>query len=121
MSNKKFSLTDRAKSFQYAFQGLAIFFRTQHNAWIHVSAAVFAILAGFYLEINKAEWLWIILAITLVFIAEMMNTAIEFLCDHISTEIHPQIKKVKDVAAASVLIASIAAIVIGLLVFLPHF
>lgn len=55
----------------------------------------------------------------MVFITEMLNTAIEFLSDFVSPGIHPQIKKVKDVSAAAVLIASIGAIVIGIIVFLP--
>lgn len=121
MNDKKFNLRERRKSFGYAFQGIATFFRTQHNAWIHVVAALLAVLTGFYLEINRNGWLWIILAIALVFITEMLNTAIEFLCDHISPEIHPNIKKVKDIAAAAVLIASLTAIAIGVIIFLPEF
>lgn len=121
MSTKKFSLSDRIKSFTYAFEGLATFFKTQHNAWIHVVAGVFALALGFLFSITSNEWCWIVMAIAMVFITEMLNTAIEFLCDMISTEIHPQIKKVKDVSAAAVLIAATAAVVIGLMIFRPYF
>lgn len=119
--NKKFSTKARLKSFYYAFQGLKLFFQTQHNAWIHAVSAIVVILLGFLFNINTTEWCWLIVAIAMVFITEMLNTAIEFLCDFVSSEIHPQIKKVKDVSAAAVLIASVAAVAIGLILFLPKF
>jgi len=119
MSDKKFSITDRIKSFGFAFEGIAVFFKTQHNAWIHLLAAIMAVAAGFYFRIASEEWCWIVTAIALVFITEMFNTAIEFLCDAVSPEIHPQIKKVKDVSAAAVLLSSIAAVVIALVIFSP--
>ncbi len=119
--NKPFSLKDRAKSVSYAWEGLVTFFRTQHNAWIHVAAAAGVILLGFWLDVTEGEWCWIVMAITLVFISELFNTALEFLTDLASPDLHPLAKKVKDVAAAAVLIAAIGAIAIGVLVFLPYF
>ena len=115
----KFSITNRFRSFGYAFEGLILFFKTQHNAWIHAAAAICAIALGFYLKIDKAEWCCIIFAISLVFVTEMLNTAIEFLCDHVSPDIHPQIKKVKDISAAAVMVAAITAVITGLVIFLP--
>ncbi len=114
-------MKDRAKSFSYAWEGISTFFRTQHNAWIHLAAAAGVIVLGFWLDVTKGEWCWIVAAITLVFICELFNTALEFLTDLASPEIHPLAKKVKDVAAAAVLIAAIGAISIGLLIFLPYF
>jgi diacylglycerol kinase len=119
MSDKKFSTADRIKSVSYVFQGLRTFFQTQHNAWIHVLISIVVIASGFYLGLNENEWVWIIITIVIVFITEMLNTSIEFLSDFISPEIHPLIKKVKDVSAAAVLVASIGAIVIGLIIFIP--
>lgn len=119
--NKKFSTNARFKSFYFAFQGLKLFFKTQHNAWIHAVSALIVIVLGFLLKINSAEWCWLIVAISMVFITEMLNTAIEFLCDFVSPEIHPQIKKIKDVSAAAVLIAALAAVAIGMIIFLPKF
>lgn len=119
--NKKFSTNARFKSFYFAFQGLKLFFKTQHNSWIHAVSALMVIVFGFLLKINSTEWCWLIIAISMVFITEMLNTSIEFLCDFVSPEIHPQIKKIKDVSAAAVLIASFAAIAIGLIIFLPKF
>jgi diacylglycerol kinase len=118
-NNKPFSITDRIKSFGFAIEGVITFFKTQHNALIHIVAATVVIVLGFVLKANCNEWCWLIIAIAMVIITEMLNTAIEFLCDVVSPEIHPQIKKVKDVSAAAVLIASIAAVAIGLIVFLP--
>lgn len=120
MENKKpFRISDRIKSFGYALEGIGVFFRTQHNAWIHLFAAIVVVILGFVLEVDNPEWYWLILAIAMVFITEMFNTAIEFLTDIASPEIHPKAKMVKDIAAAAVLIASIAAIAIGLIIFLP--
>lgn len=120
MSGKKFSIGDRIKSFSFALQGLAAFFRTQHNAWIHALAAGLAVAAGFYFRIGAHDWCWIVAAIALVFMAELFNTALEFLCDVVSPEIHPTIKKVKDISAAAVLIAALAAVVVGTIVFWPY-
>jgi len=118
--NKPFKFSDRLKSFDYAFQGLKTFFLTQHNAWVHCLAAVLAITLSYVLHINITEWLFVIFAIGLVFITEMLNTAIEFLCDAITLETHPRIKKVKDVSAAAVLLASVVAAIIGLIIFIPR-
>ena len=117
--NKKFSTKARFKSFYFAFQGLKVFFKTQHNAWIHAVSALIVFIVGFVLKASSTEWCWLIVAISMVFITEMLNTAIEFLCDFVSPEIHPQIKKIKDVSAAAVLIASFAAVAIGMIIFLP--
>lgn len=117
--NKPFSIRDRVKSFGFAIQGGITFFQTQHNTWIHLLVATIVVVFGFIMEINTNEWCWIIIVIALVMITEMLNTAIEFLCDLVSPEIHPQIKKVKDVAAGAVLIAVLAAIIIGAIIFMP--
>lgn len=115
----KFSIRARFKSFTYAMEGVRSFFRTQHNAWIHVVAAMAAVAAGWWYQLNSNEWCWIIIAIVLVFVTEMTNTAIEFLSDFVSPAIHPQIKKVKDISAAAVLFAAVGAVIIGCIVFLP--
>lgn len=71
--------------------------------------------------LSRAEWLWIIVAITLVWCAEAFNTALEQLADALHPENHPGIGRAKDVAAAAVLTAAVGAAVIGMLVFVPHF
>jgi diacylglycerol kinase len=119
INNKPFSFSARLKSVGYAFQGIVVFFKTQHNALIQVVAAIVVIILGFVLKVNTTEWCLLIFTIGLVFITEMLNTAIEFLTDLASPEIHPLAKKVKDVAAGAVLIAAIAAAVIGGIILLP--
>ena len=118
-NNKPFRFGDRIKSFKFAIEGVISFFKTEHNAWIHCVAAVAVVCAGFILKIDKYEWCWIIISIALVFIFEMINTAIEIICDVVSPEINPQIKRIKDIAAGAVLVASLAAVAIGLIIFVP--
>lgn len=113
------TLRKRLLSFRYAFQGIADLLRSQPNARIHLAAAIFAIGAGFYWHINRMEWALIILCITLVIALEAINTALEYLTDLVSPGAHPLAGKVKDVAAAAVLIAAIGAVLVGLLIFLP--
>lgn len=119
MSKEKFSLSKRIKSFRFAFAGLKTLFKEEHNSWIHLIAAIGIIIAGIVLEISFMEWIAITIAIGLVFTLEIMNTAIENIADFVSPEKHSAIKKIKDLAAAGVLVSSITAIVIGTIVFLP--
>lgn len=119
--SRPFSFKRRIKSFQFAFEGLATFFKTQPNAWIHLFSAMLVCVAGFYFQLNKLEWFMVITAITLVFITEMINTAIEFLCDKVEPSIDPQIKRIKDISAAAVLLSAIIACMIGGIVFIPKF
>ena len=116
-----FSLRDRIKSFDYSIQGVVMFFKNEHNARIHAVAAVSVIALGWYCKLNRMEWCWITLAIGFVILAEMLNTAIEYLTDLVSPEMHPLAKKTKDVASGSVLIAAVMAVVIGLFIFIPKF
>ncbi|NEL61332.1 diacylglycerol kinase family protein, partial [Escherichia coli] len=93
---------------------------SQHNAWIHAIATFAVIVAGLFFGLTKAEWCWIILAITSVWTAETLNTAFEFLTDVASPEYHPVAGKAKDVAAGAVLITAIGAALIGLVIMGPY-
>ena len=117
--SEKFSIKKRIDSFSYAIKGLKLFFKTQHNSWIHIVATILAVTLGFYLKLNSTEWLAIIFVSGLVFVTEIINTAIEYLTDHVSPQYHEQAGKVKDLAAAAVLFASIIAVITALIVFLP--
>jgi diacylglycerol kinase len=117
-AKQPFSLRARVKSFAFAFQGIITFFKHEHNARIHALAAIFVIGLGFYVKLTQSEWCWITLAIGLVFITEMLNTAIEYLTDLTSPEIHPLAKKTKDVASGAVLISALVALAIGLVIFI---
>lgn len=110
----------RLQSFAYALQGLVQLLRTQPNARTHLLATLLVCGAGVYFGLSRAEWLWITVAITLVWISEAFNTALEQLADVLHPEQHPGIGRAKDMAAAAVLIAAVGAAVIGMLVFVPH-
>jgi diacylglycerol kinase (ATP) len=116
----KFGIGARLNSIGYALEGVATLIRTQHNTWIHLAATIAVISAGLYFGISNNEWLALIFAIALVWCAEALNTAFEFLCDVASPDFHPKVKQAKDVAAAAVLFASLAAVAVGLIVFGPR-
>jgi diacylglycerol kinase (ATP) len=117
---RMFSLQDRVKSFGYALRGLGFMLRTQHNAWIHLAATAAVVVMGLALQIAALDWRWLVLAIALVWVAEIVNTAFEHLCDVVQPEFHISVKTAKDVAASAVLAAAIAAAIIGVMVFWPY-
>ena len=111
----------RILSFKYAFWGIETLFRETPNAVIQLVAAIAAILSGLFFHITNAEWLILILSIGGVLTMETINSALENLSDYASKkEMHPTIRKVKDLSAAAVLIMAIAALAIGLVIFLPR-
>jgi len=116
----RFTLTGRLRSVGHALRGILLMLRTQHNAWIHAVATVLVVTVALALGIDRAGWLWIVLAILVVWLAEGLNTAFELLADVASPEFNPLVKQAKDVAAGAVLIAAIGAVVIGVLVLGPH-
>ncbi len=109
----------RFASFRYAFAGWWYVLRTQRNAWIHAVAAVAVFLFGFWLEISRIDWAILVLTVAVVWVGEFTNTAVEAVVDLLAPNIHPLAKVAKDVAAAAVLIAALAAVVIGLLILGP--
>ncbi len=119
MSNTS-PLKNRMRSFNFAFAGLWTLLKTQPNARIHACATIAVIAAGLHLKISAPEWSLLILAIVAVWLAEALNTALEFLADVASPQHHPLIKNAKDVAAAGVLITATGAIAIGALILAPH-
>jgi len=119
-NNDKITLAGRIKSIRHAIDGIAELLKGQHNALIHLVATICIICIGFIIHISRMEWLFLVVAIILVWVCEAFNTALEFLCDVASPDFHPLVKKSKDVAAGAVLLSSIGAIVIGLIVFLPY-
>lgn len=106
--------------FGWAWSGVVILFRTQANARIHAVVATAAVGAGLVFHISTGEWCAVIGAIALVLVAEAINTAIEAIVDLASPAVHPLAGRAKDVAAGAVLIAAVASVIIGLLVFGPR-
>jgi len=119
--NKPFQFTGRIRSFRHAISGILRMIRCQHNAWIHAVATVGVLAAGFLFHLSAPDWCWIVVAIAIVWTAEALNTAFEFLADAASPEFHPLVRDAKDVAAGAVLVTAIAAGVIGTIIFWPHF
>ncbi len=116
-----FSWRARANSFVYAFRGVRWLFRREHNAWIHLGFTGAAGAAGWWWRINRVEWALVVFAIGSVLAAEAVNSAVETLADAVKPERHPLVGRAKDLAAAAVLLAAVGAVVVGLLVFGPHF
>jgi len=112
-------LRSRARSFGNAFSGLGYVLRTQRNAWIHATASLFAFGSAFWVGLERHDWALIVFAVALVWTAEFVNTALEAVVDLHSPQEHPLAKVGKDVGAAAVLIAALAAVIIGLLVLGP--
>lgn len=107
------------RSFRYAWSGIAYCFRSQQNFRIHVFLLILVSIAGILFKISAEEWLIILVCAMLVLVLEMINTAIEFLCDIVTKDLHPLIKIIKDVAAGAVLISAAGSAIVGLIIFLP--
>jgi diacylglycerol kinase len=108
------------RSFGPAFKGVRNGFLSENNFKVHFLAAICVIILGWYLKVQRSDWLWLISAIGFVFTAEYLNTALEKLTDLISPGQNELAGKAKDLAAGAVLVASITALVIGVLVFWPY-
>jgi len=116
-AGKKFSLRERIRSFRFAFQGIVSVIRTQHNFRIQLTAFVMVIAAGFLFRITLPEWCIILLVSALVLSLEIINTAMELMVDLISPEFQEKAGLIKDLSAAAVLVASIIAVITGLVIF----
>ena len=119
MKQEKFSIAKRLKSFTYAFHGLRVLLREEHNSRIHLFATLCVIVAGVVLHISALEWVAVAVAVGIVFSAEIFNSAIEDLSDVVCPERDERIKKVKDLSAAAVLVSAFTALIVGLVIFIP--
>ncbi|MBU1922635.1 diacylglycerol kinase family protein [Patescibacteria group bacterium] len=106
-------------SFKNAFTGIYTAARTQANIRIHLLATIIVLLAGAYFQVSLTEGLILMLTIASVFVAEMFNTAIEFLADAVTRKDNEFIRHAKDVAAGAVLFSAILALAVGFLIFYP--
>ncbi|MEW6502765.1 MAG: diacylglycerol kinase family protein [Chloroflexota bacterium] len=114
-------IAGRRPAFGHAFQGLKYVLLTQLNARIHLVATILVIISALLFRLDTLEWAILIIAIGLVWITEIINTALEALVDLVTPQYHPLAKVAKDTGAAAVLMASCVAMLLGLIVFLPHF
>lgn len=106
-------------SFKYAGTGIKSSIKSERNLKIHIIIMFLVIISGIIFKISLIEWLICLILFGLVISAELFNTAIEITLDLITTEINPQVKKAKDIAAGAVLITAISSALIGLLIFIP--
>ncbi|MBL0343159.1 MAG: diacylglycerol kinase family protein [Bacteroidetes bacterium] len=107
------------KPLKYAYDGLVEACKTQLNMKIHLVAMILVILTGILLDLTTTEWVLIAFCIGMVISTELVNTALEYLVDLVSPEHNIQAGKVKDIAAAAVLIVSVMSLLIGLIIFAP--
>ncbi|MEI6376976.1 MAG: diacylglycerol kinase family protein [bacterium] len=113
-------LAARIRSFGYAFRGLWLMILTQPHPQLHALATIAVLTAGIALHLRRWEWVAILLCIGMVWVAEALNSALEFLADEVSLEKRERIGKAKDVAAGGVLIAAIVSVAVAALVFWNH-
>lgn len=114
------NLLKTLRSFGPALSGMKNAFLSENNFHFHLVAALIAIVLGIYFQVQQNDWLWLIAAIGFVFTMEYLNTAIEKLTDLVSPEYDVRAGNVKDIAAGAVLMASLTAVVIGVVVFWPY-
>ena len=119
MKTDKFSFTSRLLSFKFAYNGLAALLKNEHNARVHLLAAIIAITCGIVLNINALEWSLLIIVIGSIFITELLNTSLETLADFVQPEWNEKIRMAKDYSAAAVLISAILSVIVGGLIFIP--
>ena len=114
-----FSWKKRGQSIGFALQGILLFFKKEHNAWLHGLATILVLLLSVYFRVNVYEAIALTLSIGMVWAAEIFNTSIERIMDYLSKEKHPAIKIIKDLAAAAVLVTALTALLVGAFVFIP--
>ncbi|MFL5743359.1 MAG: diacylglycerol kinase [Niastella sp.] len=118
-SREEFSIRARVRSFRFALEGIAAFFQSEHNAWLHFMATIAVFTLATLVGVTKTELLSLVFAIGFVWVTEMFNTCIERVMDFVSDQRHKDIKFIKDLAAGAVLVAAITALVVGAVVFIP--
>jgi diacylglycerol kinase (ATP) len=119
MTKKESFLVNRIKSVGYAFKGAALLIKTEASIKVQFSIAILVSIAGLCYHISKIEWAIQFLAIGLVMSIEGLNTAVEEIANFIHPEHHKKIGLIKDIAAGAVFIASVFAVIIGLVIYIP--
>jgi diacylglycerol kinase len=109
------------KSFKYAQKGFIKTWREEQNLQIQSIVAVFVLFLSYYFNLNRMEWIVIILLIGLVMLMELANSAVERIADVLKPRINSYVKEIKDISAAAVMISSLIAAIVGIIIFWPHF
>lgn len=119
MTKRESFLVNRIKSIGFACKGAVLLLKTEASIQLQFVIAILVVFAGFYFDISTTEWMLQIFAIGLIMSVEGINTTIEHIADFIHPEHHQKIGFIKDVAAGAVFISAIAAIIIGLIIYIP--
>ncbi|MBI2610347.1 diacylglycerol kinase family protein [Candidatus Kaiserbacteria bacterium] len=114
------ALEKKVHNVRYALNGIQIAWREEFSFKLQIAVAILVLFLGWFLAISPIEWALVILIIGFVLAAEAFNTALEEFCDMVKGDPDPHIRKIKDLAAAAVLIASAAAFIIGTIIFVPR-
>jgi len=120
IKSKDSFVTGRAKGIKYALRGAYLLIKTEDSIKAQLVVIMLIFAAGFAFEISTAEWLFQLLAISIVLAAESLNSAIEKLCDFIHPEHHPKIGFIKDISAGAVAFSAVIAIVVGGIIYVPR-
>jgi diacylglycerol kinase len=107
------------QSLRHAIDGIADALQRERHMQFHLAATIIVMVLATWLQVAAGDWLWLLTAITAVWVAELMNTAMERAVDLASSEKHPLAKAAKDIAAGAVLIAALFSVVIGLIILGP--
>jgi len=116
---KSWEEVKKKNRFSHAIRGLHVFWKTTRNLKIHLTVALIAIFLGYYFCITEGEWVSLVFAIVIVLVAEAFNTALEIDINLTSPKFHPFARDTKDVAAGAVFIASLGAVIVGIVIFVP--
>lgn len=114
-------ILDRLKAIKYAAVGFWILITTERSIIAQAIITIIMTILGFLMHLSTIEWLFQIVAIGLIFVAESLNTAIEKIADFVHPEYHKQIGHIKDISAGAAFFAAIFAIIIGLIIYIPKF
>ena len=114
-------VTGRFKSMGFAVKGAFKLITTEHSVMVQSSLAIVMIIAGFWFDISRTDWMFQIFAFGVVLSIEGLNTAVEKIADFVHPDFHERIGFIKDIAAGSVFFAALTAIAIGFLIYLPIF
>lgn len=111
----------RIRSLKFAFKGAFLLLTTEHSIMVQFSLGILVTVLGFVMDISTTEWMFQLIAIGMVLVAESLNTGIEKLCDFVHIEYHDRIGFIKDISAGAATFAALIAIAVGLIIYIPKF
>lgn len=117
--NKQFGFKRFLKSFKYSMQGLKYAYTNEQSMFIHSIVTILAVIMGFVFKISNLEWIITIFLLSTTASLELLNTAIEAVCDTVTTEYNPLVKIAKDTGSAAVFLTSMVGLIASLIIYIP--